>query len=394
MNRYSCWDIEGMPIFSVLKNNAEADVCVVGGGIAGLSAAYALAVKGKSVIVLEKNGVGSGQTGLTTAHISNVLDWRYFELEKLFGNSRTRMLGKSHTEAIKLIEEIVTKEKIDCDFEKVDGYLCADSESEHEILNREYETLKKLGVMPVNKVERAPLENFDTGPCLQFPDQAQFQPLKYLGGLATVLKARGVKIYTQTNVSSFEEDKTGVTVKTENGCIVRSRNAVMATNAPTIGHSALQSKQVEVITYVIGIRTPKNSVKKALYWDTMTPYHYARVYRHDALDHDLLIVGGEDKVAGREKETEDDYEKILNWTKKRFPVADKIDFGWSGRILEPRDKVAYIGLYPGNKKIYIITGEAGSGMTYGTMGGMLVTDLITEKENPLAALYEPSREPV
>lgn len=391
MNKYSCWDTEGMPTFSALKENTEADVCVVGAGMAGLSTAYALSIKGKSVIVLEKNGVGSGQTGLTTAHISNVLDWRYFELEKLFGSARTNMIGKSHTEAVKLIGEIVASEKIDCDFERVDGYLCADSESEHEILDHEYKTLSKLDITPVNRVERAPLENFDTGPCLQFPDQAQFQPLKYLSGLASVLKARGVRIYTQSDILSVEEDKTGVAVTTKNGFVVRSLHAVAATNAPFIGQYSMRSKQVEVMTYVIGIQIPKNSVPKALYWDTVTPYHYARIYQHSSLDHDLLIVGGEDNVAGRGKETEDNYRKILDWTRKRFPVADKIDFEWEGQIFEPLDKVAYIGQNPGNKKIYIITGEAGNGMTYATIGAMLIADLITGKENPLAALYDPSR---
>src|SRR5262245_36605123 len=72
--------------FPALKRDIQADVCVVGGGIAGLTCAYLVGRAGKSVVVLEKRAIGEGETGNTTAHLSNVLDRSYREIEKLHGS--------------------------------------------------------------------------------------------------------------------------------------------------------------------------------------------------------------------------------------------------------------------------------------------------------------------
>jgi Rieske Fe-S protein len=68
-----------------------------------------------------------------------------------------------------------------------------------------------------------------------------------------------------------------------------------------------------------------------------------------------------------------------------------VTYRWSGQVLEPLDGMAFIGKNPGNQQVYIITGDSGNGMTHGTLGGLLITDLIMGKENPWAELYDPSR---
>ena len=99
-----------------LKENIKADVCVVGAGIAGMTTAYLLASEGTKVVVLDDGPIGGGMTGRTTAHLVNALDDRYFELERLHGEQGARLAAESHTAAIDLIERIVTREAIDCDF--------------------------------------------------------------------------------------------------------------------------------------------------------------------------------------------------------------------------------------------------------------------------------------
>src|SRR5688572_7781354 len=100
-----------------LAADAQADVCVVGAGIAGLTTAHLLAAAGQSVIVLEDGEIGSGETGRTTAHLVNALDDRYSDLERLHGSEGARLAADSHTKAIDRIEAIVRDEKIACDFE-------------------------------------------------------------------------------------------------------------------------------------------------------------------------------------------------------------------------------------------------------------------------------------
>src|ERR1044071_838922 len=102
-----------VPSYSPLTFDTAADVCVVGGGIAGLTVAYLLTQVGKSVVVIEDGAIGSGMTGVTTAHLVNALDDRYFELERLHGEGGARLAAQSHTAAIDAIESIVSDEKID-----------------------------------------------------------------------------------------------------------------------------------------------------------------------------------------------------------------------------------------------------------------------------------------
>src|SRR5690242_16633578 len=120
-----------------LTHNTQADVCVVGAGIAGLSTAYLLASAGKSVVVLDDGPIADGQTRQTTAHLSNAIDDRYTEIERWHGPEGARLAAQSHTAAIEKIESIVGKEKNDCDFERLDGYLFIPEGESADLLKQE-----------------------------------------------------------------------------------------------------------------------------------------------------------------------------------------------------------------------------------------------------------------
>src|SRR5687767_11175971 len=175
-----------LPTYSPLSSDTSADVCIVGAGIAGLSTAYLLTQVGKSVVVLDDGPIGHGMTGVTTAHLVNALDDRFFELERLHGERGARLAAESHTAAIDLIEKIVGEEGIDCDFIRLPGYLFRAPEHDEAFLNRELDAAHRAGLHGVTKAGRAPL-TFDTGPCLRFPNQGQFHPLKYLAGVASAI---------------------------------------------------------------------------------------------------------------------------------------------------------------------------------------------------------------
>src|SRR5215212_12214883 len=167
-----------------LAADARADVCVVGAGIAGLSVGYMLAVEGREVIVLDDGPVAGGETGRTTAHLTNALDDRYYELERLHGGRGARLAAESHTAAVDLIEQIVAEEKIDCDFERLDGYLFVGPGQSTEQLGRELRAAHRCGLTEVKYVERLPYDAYDFGAALHFPYQGQFHILKYMAGLA------------------------------------------------------------------------------------------------------------------------------------------------------------------------------------------------------------------
>lgn len=387
-----------LPARPPLRDNASAHVCIVGAGIAGLSCAYELTRQGKAVIVLDDGPLAGGQTQRTTAHLVNAVDDRYYEIERLHGEKGARLVAESHTAAINRIEAIVRHENIDCGFERLDGYLFLTPGEPQNTLSREREAAHRAGLTDVEIVRRAPLEFFDTGPCLRFSRQGQFHPLEYLAGLVRAIERDGGRIFTGTHVRSVEGG-TRARVTTADGAVVTADAAIVATNTPMNDRVAIHTKQAPYITYVIGGSVPHGMVPKALYWDTgrtdegrPAAYHYVRLQEGVEGRPDTLIIGGEDHKTGQAEDTDKRHSRLEAWARERFPMLSAIQFRWSGQVMEPIDAVAFIGRNPmDSANIFIATGDSGMGMTHGAIAGMLLTDLIFNRPNPWSALYDPSR---
>ena len=377
------------PAYPPLTEDVHADVCVVGAGIAGLTTAYLLAREGRSVVVLDDGPLAGGMTEVTTAHLANALDDRYIEIERLHGEEGARLAAESHSAAISRIESIVREEGIDCDFERLDGYLFLAPGDKEELLDRELAAARRAGLQEVEKLARAPLDSFDTGPCLRFPHQGQFHPLKYLSGMARAIERAGGRIFTHTHAGKIAG---GEPARIEaGGHTVTAGAVVVATNTPVNDLVVLHTKQAPYMTYVIGARVPRGTVTTALYWDTEDPYHYVRLQRLDG-EHDLLIVGGEDHKTGQADDTKERHVRLEAWARVRFPRMGPVDFTWAGQVMETIDGLAFIGRNPMDKdNVYIVTGDSGMGMTHGTIAGILLTDLILGRDNRWATLYDPAR---
>ena len=345
------------------------------------------------MIVLDDGPIGGGMTARTTAHLTNALDDRFYELERLFGEDGSRLAAQSHTAAIDRVEAIVKEEKIDCEFERVDGYLFIPPDGRMKVLEDELPAAHRAGLTEVRRIDRAPLESFDTGSCLHFPRQAQFHPLKYLTGLALSIERDGGGIFTGTHADGIEGGP-DAHVTTASGYTINAQAIVVATNTPVNDRIAIHTKQAPYTTYVIGARIPKGSVPSILLWDAPAdlwdPYHYIRVEKADG--HDVLIVGGEDHKTGQQHDGAQRWGKLEQWTRNRFPMVEGIEYRWSGQVMEPVDGLAFIGRNPLDAdNVFIATGDSGMGMTHGTIAGMLLTDLIMKRPNPWTELYDPSR---
>ncbi|CAN5666170.1 FAD-dependent oxidoreductase [soil metagenome] len=392
----SVWmDTADMPQFPPLASDARASVCVVGAGIAGMMTAYLLARAGKSVIVIDDGPVGGGETGRTTAHITAAVDDHYRVIEKVHGADGARFAAESHTAAINRIEAIVGMEDIDCDFERVDGYLFLGGSDTKATLEKERRAAFDAGLIDVELVERAPIDFWDTGPALRFPRQAQFHSLKFLAGLARAIVRDGGQIYCGTHADRIEDGEPA-TVKTSSGHVISADAVVVATNTPVNDWIIIHTKQAAYRTYVIGVEVPRDSVRALLLWDTPDPYHYLRIHRAghaagpDASD--ILIVGGEDHKTGQKDDAAERFRRLEQWVSDRFPMASRIAYRWSGQIMEPVDYMAFIGRNPGtDHNIYVATGDSGNGITHGAIAGILLTDLIMKRKNPWKKLYDPSR---
>lgn len=385
--------------FEILNKKINTDVLIIGGGISGLTTAYLLSQQNIKVALVEDGFIGSGESGRTTAHITHALDDRYYEIEKIFGKDGSLMAAESHTAAIDQIEKIVKNEKIKCDFERVDGYLFLDPSDKKANLKKEFDATRRAG-LDTQWLEKIPEIKNQKGPCIQFPYQAQFNIMPYLHGLANAVVKNGGKIYTHTHAINVDEQ--GAIC---NGFTVKAKHIVVATNSPVNDFVTMHTKQVAFRTYVIAAKIKKGSLSRSLWWDTgdqdskwfTAPYHYVRTASFNN-EFDLLIVGGEDHKTGQADDEdipeEDRYNALIVWTKKHFPQIEEITHKWSGQVLETLDYMAFIGRNPGNKNIYIVTGDSGNGITHGTLGGMIISDLIRQIKNPWEEFYSPKRIPV
>ena len=396
-----------LPVRPPLRSDVDADVCVVGGGIAGVSTAYMLARKGMRVVVLDDGAVGGGATCRTTAQLASALDDRLYLLERRLGERRARLAAQSHVAAIDMIESIVQREGIDCEWRRVDGYLFLPAEHALEgadLIEREIKAAKRAG-LSVTRAARAPIKRYDTGLCLRFRRQAQMHPLKYLGGLALALESAGGRIYENTKAVKIRGGA-DARVETADGHTVRADAIVVATNTPVNDWVRVHTKQAAYRTYVLGLRVERGAVPYALYWDGCwtnedASYHYVRLTPGPSgaefgegpePRYDVLLVGGEDHKTGQADDYEARFARLEAWARVVFPEAKGVLYRWSGQVIEPADGIAFIGRNTMDaENMYIATGDSGQGMTHGMIAGMLLTDLIRGKENPWTDLYDPGR---
>jgi glycine/D-amino acid oxidase-like deaminating enzyme/nitrite reductase/ring-hydroxylating ferredoxin subunit len=369
-----------------MKSDIRTDVCVIGGGLSGLSIAYELAKLGRRVVLLESFRLGSGQSGRTTAHLSCQLEEEFYRLLKMHDLETIRLFLEAHRKAIDTIETITEQEEISCDFKRVDGYLFLGNNVGDDFIHREHEAARKCGIL-LDPILRTPvLATKRKG--LRFPLQAQFHPMKYMKGLVDCLKDLGVTIYENTRVTDILNPTPDLSlIKTEYGVEVQADFVVVATDTPISTKFHIHTKQFAYRTYAMTFELTRE-VENVLLWDTEEPYHYIRV------SDKKLIVGGEDHRVGQDT-GDDPFLALEKWTRANFDCVGAVSDRWSGQVYEPVDSIGYIGRNPGTERnIFIATGYSGSGMTSAVIASQIIPALMRNKFHPLAEIYDPKRPPI
>ncbi|KLJ01664.1 FAD-dependent oxidoreductase [Luteimonas sp. FCS-9] len=371
--------------FTEKNPSREQDVVVVGAGVAGLTAAVQLARAGRDVLIVERDDVGAGETLRTTAHLASALDDRFFNLARHHGEAGARLAAASHAAAIDWIEAMA-RDGIDCDFRRVSGYLFPHDEDVSDI-EREYDAARQAGL----DVERLPgLDALPAlgGPVLRFAGQARVDIGRYMQGLAEEARVAGCRFH-RAEVDRVEGgDRPTLTLGERT---LQARAVVVATNVPFHPTGATFHKQAPYRSFVVAGEIAADAVPDGLYWDDADPYHYVRLHaRRDGTW--MLIVGGADHKTGQDDDPEV-YARLQAWARARFPGLGTFTHAWSGQVLEPADGLAFLGADPANENVYLVTGDSGNGITHGTLGGLLIADLIQGRDNPWIELYDPGRKP-
>ncbi len=387
-----------------MTGHRAADVLIIGGGMAGMLAAYFLSKEGKSVIVLEKNMIGSGVTSHTTAFLTEVIDTDYKDLISVFGKETAKKIIGSHRHALGILQKISIEHDIDCDFRTCSNYIYANTEKQFEELKEEHASALELGVDALLIAGYSGL-GFENKGHMEVRNQAKFHPLKFIFALRKLCENQGVKVYEHveaTDVLTIEaahkkglglDHETGVIVMVEDEMLYASW-AVVATYEPFDQPLRLYFKKGIYTSYVLEATVHGLQIEEGLYEDMDNPYHYFRIDNRDEKSGtSRMIIGGEDHRSDIHIDEERNFNALHEYLNKIIPShAYDITNRWKGPILEPVDGLAAIGPLDDNGILYA-TGFSGTGMTYSAISAIVLTDYVMGRDNDLKEIYAAKRTP-
>ncbi len=387
------WDEIELLGYPKLEGDVAAGVVVIGGGITGILASYLLAKEGKKVVLIEKDKIGFGATGVTTAFITESLDTRAPELLKGLGALRASLVLDSHEESILLFESIIRSEKIECEFVRTPNYIYATSKKEADTLKEYMAALKTLGRESSFVEKENNMLGFKNEGYLVIQNQAKFHPRKFIAAILERLQKMGVEIYEDTEARDIEHfsDKNASRVKTPHGNIITDW-VFAATYEPFQQPLSVYFKKALYTSYVFELEMQKNALVEGIFEDIKNPYHYFRV--DQCPEFDRIIVGGEDHRSDLKVNKEKNFQALEDFVAETFHgLSYKIVRGWTGPILESIDGLAYVGeLHPNDRVLYAF-GFSGNGITYSAIASQIITDKILGRHNAWSSLYDVKRMP-
>lgn len=363
-----------------LEGNIGVQNVVIGAGMAGLLTAYFLWKKGLEVIVLEADRIAGGQTKNTTAKITSQHGLCYHNMTKKAGFERAKGYAAANEAAINAYEEIIREEGISCQFERLPSFLYATSEAGKELLEKEADAARKLGIdasfADGKEIQELP---FAVSGAVCFPDQAQFHPLEFVKALSDKFT-----IYENTNVISVHGH-----VLTTNRGTVTAENIIVATHYPFLNIPGFYFvRQHQERSYVLALEGEKVPVKlPAMYYGIDEGGLSFR-----SAEGKLLLGGGSHrtgkKICHCEKKG---YSYLREQAYSFYPKAKETAY-WAAQDCMPHDEIPLIGRYSVFRPYwYVATGFKKWGMTSSMIAAMIISDKIGGRKNPYEDVFTPQR---
>lgn len=354
-----------LPRFEPLRGDVRTDVLVIGGGIAGLLCARLLTDAGVDMLLVEADRIASGVTARTTAKITAQHGLLYDKLLRRFGPEPAALYLRANERAVAAYRRM--SEGIDCGFETKDNYVY--SRAGRAKLETELRALDKLG-HPASFVGSLPLP-FAVDGAVCFREQAQFRPLDFLASVV-----RGLRICEQTKVRELE----GMTAVTATGRI-RAEKIIVATHFPFLNkHGLYFMKLYQHRSYVCALENAP--LPDGMFVDEDEK---GMSFRRSG---DFLLLGGGSHRTGKRGGA---FGELEAFAARHYPLSRSV-YRWATQDCMSLDGVPYVGRYSRRTPdLYVAAGFNKWGMTSSMVAAELLRDLITGRENPLAAVLSPSR---
>ncbi|WP_299529015.1 FAD-dependent oxidoreductase [uncultured Streptomyces sp.] len=375
------------PPLPSLDGDREADVVVIGGGVAGLSAAWELARAGRSVVVLEADRLAAGVTGYTTAKLTAAHSLLYDHLRTTRGPEGAGQYARSQQASVERVASVAAELGIDCDLERAPAFTYTTEGGQLDALRAEADAASEAGLNAAFVTETD--LPFPVAGAVRIERQAQFHPRKYLLALAADLRAGGAALYERTRVTGLEEGEP-CRVTTESGATVTARDVVVATHYPVFDRALLFARLSPRRELVVAAPVPAASAPTGMYLTEDDGKRSVRTAPYGDGGR-LLIVTGESFTPGT-GDAREGFLRLDAWLHTRFPEAGPTAYYWAAQDNDVSDRVPMIGLFhPGARHVYVATGFGGWGMSGGVMAGQLLAATLTGAKPAWADLYEPRR---
>lgn len=369
-----------------LTQDISADVAIIGGGLTGIQTAYLLANRGLKVALLEKDKLCSGTSGGSTGKITSQHGLLYKYLKDLNGKEYAKKYYEANEEAKENIIKIINKEKIECDLERKNAYVFTEVEKEVQNIKQEIEYAKKLDI-PAEFASEIDLP-IDIYGAIKFENQAQFDPVKYVYGLAKTIIKNGGEIYENSKVLETVEDDGRYNIITKEGAI-RAKHLVIATRYPIIKFSGYYfMKMYQSTSYAVLVDTHTDLELDGYYINSETPVLSFRTVKSG--DKNLLLAVGYDYKTGTEI-VGNPFEYLKARIKNMYPKAEVLKI-WTAEDCISLDKIPYIGDFSDiMDNCYVATGFNKWGITSSNIGAKIITDKILGNRNKYEDIFESSR---
>lgn len=364
-----------------LEEDIEVDVAVIGGGVAGLTAARLLQRDGARVAVLEADRVGSGVTGCTTAKVSALQSTIYSTIRKRNGAGAAAVYAEASRFGVEQLAILAAEDAIDCDLERRDAYTYAAAPGDRTSVTNEASAAAEAG-LPVDLVDSPDLP-FAVYGAVRLADQVQLHPTRYAQGVAAAIHRNGSSIYEKTRALGIEEGTPG-RVRTAGGT-VRAEHVVVATHYPFLDRGLYFARLKAQRSYCIAVRLASGAPPQGMSISAGSP---TRSIRSSG---DLLIVGGEGHSAGARAATPQRFERLAEFAGKHWDV-EAVTHRWSAQDAVHYDHLPVIGPYrPGSSRLWVASGFMKWGFSTATFAAKILSDRIAGRENPWAATFSPTR---
>ncbi|GAB2174462.1 NAD(P)/FAD-dependent oxidoreductase [Dongia sp. agr-C8] len=359
-----------------LTESIRADVCVVGGGLTGLSAALNLAERGFKVALIEANRIGWGASGRNGGQINTGLRKSPQELIARFGKARGKALFDLAEEARSIIWERVEKHGISCDLRHGNMLLASKPgdlawmEEEIACFEREM-NYTKAKLLDRNAIRSEIASEIYHGG-IKDSGGGHLHPLNYALGLAKAAEDAGVQMFEHTAATKIDDDGARITVTTEAGRIeadyaVLGCNAYLGALEPRIA-----GKIMPIANFVITTEPLPEDEARALIpsgscaCDTKFVVSYYRV----TADNRLLFGGGE---RYNTQEPADIAGFVQPYMLQVFPqlAGQRIDYGWGGMLAITMHRLPHLGRVG---RVYYAQGYSGMGVAITGIAGKLIAE--------------------